>query len=180
MCGPVPRVTIDQGVCIIILNLFVFPGLGTQVSACIDMDGKFRLELLLLGFAQQLLAPILVGWIWSGVWAVRICALAAAEADTKKVAEEVASIEASLSNEEPDASLATETSLEYHTRVLAEISEQIPVLKSTYQLMRMRADASNPELLAQVEAANIQYRQQKLLKSLENQPSGTDIELGSL
>lgn len=50
---------------ILILNIF-FPGWGTMVSAC--LGSECRTATVLLGLLQLILAPLIIGWVWSIIW----------------------------------------------------------------------------------------------------------------
>ncbi|TNV75128.1 hypothetical protein FGO68_gene1981 [Halteria grandinella] len=52
----------------LVLNVF-FPGVGTLVNACL---GERVAAGLLYGLLQILMAPLLIGWIWSIIYGVRI------------------------------------------------------------------------------------------------------------
>ena len=52
----------------LILNIFL-PGFGTILNACL---GVRVLPGLIYGFLQILLAPILIGWVWSIIYGIKI------------------------------------------------------------------------------------------------------------
>ena len=56
---------------IFLINLF-FPGIGTMFNQCCCGKGQFSGFGVCIGFLQLLLAPILIGWIWSIWWGVEI------------------------------------------------------------------------------------------------------------
>ena len=52
----------------LILNIFL-PGFGTILNACL---GVRVLPGLIYGFLQILLTPILIGWVWSIIYGIKI------------------------------------------------------------------------------------------------------------
>ena len=54
----------------LILNI-ILPGWGTMMSSYCDKEG-LNTDALIIGFLQFLTAFIIIGWIWSIVWGVRI------------------------------------------------------------------------------------------------------------
>ena len=59
----------------LILNIFL-PGVGTMVNACL---GTRMMPGLCYGLLQMLLAPLLIGWIWSIFYGVKILQMAGKE-----------------------------------------------------------------------------------------------------
>ena len=55
---------------ILILNIF-FPGVGTLVLACIG-DRFACGNQFLVGILQIILAPLIIGWIWSIYWGILV------------------------------------------------------------------------------------------------------------
>jgi TM2 domain-containing membrane protein YozV len=53
-----------------ILNVF-FPGLGTMVNQCVGV-GQFSWKGFMVGVLQLILAPLIIGWIWSIWWGVEM------------------------------------------------------------------------------------------------------------
>lgn len=53
-----------------LLNVFL-PGVGTMVNQCVGV-GPFQWKGFLVGLAQLLLSPLLVGWFWSIWWGVEM------------------------------------------------------------------------------------------------------------
>jgi len=64
----VPKCSPPLHIICFLLNIF-FPGIGTLLAACYDrrLSGSTG-ECLLIGLVQLLLAPVLIGWIFSIVW----------------------------------------------------------------------------------------------------------------
>ena len=52
----------------LILNIF-FPGVGTMINGCL---GPRRGPGILYGFLQLLTAALLIGWVWSIIYGLRI------------------------------------------------------------------------------------------------------------
>ena len=71
MCCPAedinPTNTIMATVCLI-LNIFL-PGFGTMLNACM---GVHVMAGLLYGICQVLLTPLLIGWVWSIIYGIKI------------------------------------------------------------------------------------------------------------
>ena len=59
---------------ILILNVFSF-GFGTFIASCMDRRGC-NINTWLLSIAQSALAVIVVGYVWSIVWAVNVMKVA--------------------------------------------------------------------------------------------------------
>eukprot|EP00347_Sterkiella_histriomuscorum_P017463 403349270 len=55
----------------LVLNIFL-PGFGTMLNACM---GVHVAQGLLYGLLQILLAPLLIGWVWSIVYGIKIVQL---------------------------------------------------------------------------------------------------------
>ena len=70
MCPPEMFHPVSPGLaCLfLILNIF-FPGVGTMVHACF---GPHVARGICYGLLQMLLAPTLVGWVWSIVYGMQI------------------------------------------------------------------------------------------------------------
>ncbi len=57
-----PKLEKQQALIVLIINIFLWPGLGT-ILAGVWAGGENKC--LIVGIIQMLLAPILVGWIWA-------------------------------------------------------------------------------------------------------------------
>jgi hypothetical protein len=57
-----------MAVLMLVLNI-ILPGTGTMLNGCF---GRVCLDLLVIGFLQLLTAVLLVGWIWSIWYGIRI------------------------------------------------------------------------------------------------------------
>ena len=55
---------------ILITNIF-FPGIGTLFLACIGPSSSFSSQFS-AGILQLILAPCIIGWIWSIYWGILI------------------------------------------------------------------------------------------------------------
>jgi hypothetical protein len=65
----IPVVSKVVAIIILVLNIFI-PGLGTALMSCIG--GKFIVEHLVIGLIQFILAPCVIGWIWSILWGILV------------------------------------------------------------------------------------------------------------
>lgn len=61
--------TQSEATVILILNT-LFPGLGTFLAACLGSNGGCAT--VMVGILQLATAPILVGWVWSVCWGIRL------------------------------------------------------------------------------------------------------------
>lgn len=57
-----PTLTPCAATIVLIINIF-FPGVGTMIMGC--MSGDAACNWICLGFAQLVLAPFIIGWIWA-------------------------------------------------------------------------------------------------------------------
>ena len=73
MCCPdeaIHRIDPTMAIVCLLLNIFICPGLGTMVHACMGHDAG---QGIIYGLLQFLTTPFfLVGWIWSIVYGVKI------------------------------------------------------------------------------------------------------------
>jgi TM2 domain-containing membrane protein YozV len=60
-----------MGIVCLVLNIF-FPGIGTMVNGCLGVHCSTG---IIYGILQLLTAPLLIGWIWSIIYGIKILQL---------------------------------------------------------------------------------------------------------
>jgi len=72
---PVLSLKYSRGSCIpyliVILN-FILPGTGTILASCLTHDKVINCWAIWIGYLQFITALLLIGFIWSWWWAIRI------------------------------------------------------------------------------------------------------------
>ncbi len=68
-CFRIPVVSKDLAITVLILNIFI-PGTGTLLLAC-TTDTHFN-HFMIVGLLQFLSAGLIIGWIWSIVYGIKI------------------------------------------------------------------------------------------------------------
>jgi len=69
--GAVPIVDTTTALILLILNIVVFPGLGTMVLGCLNHNQP-KCRFIWIGFAQLFTAFCCVGWVWSIVTGIKV------------------------------------------------------------------------------------------------------------
>ncbi len=72
VCGyPVPLVDQTTAVVLLVLNLVLFPGIGTMFLGCLGRNEP-KSRWFWIGLAQMLTAMCCIGWIWSILTSVKV------------------------------------------------------------------------------------------------------------
>jgi hypothetical protein len=67
-CTPPNPTNFPMAVLMLVLNI-ILPGTGTMLNGCF---GRVCCDLIIIGFLQMITAILLVGWIWSIWYGIRI------------------------------------------------------------------------------------------------------------